>query len=735
MTSAFKQLGLAFCLLTSMTTSYAGEVNPKLCPADFLASQPKFISSNTNDQRVHITADSARVDSDAVTYFEGAVRAQQANRLLEADRIRYDRTTEDVLATGNIVYSIDNSRITGDEVEFNLNTSQGVVRNADYFTGTVNGRGHAETIDILGKTKLELNSANYTTCPTGAEAWRLDSSSIFLDNEAHQGSASNVVLRVADVPIFYFPYFRFPLSENRLSGFLYPGLAVSNKHGTEITLPYYWNIAPSMDATFTLRNMTKRGLMLENEFRYLTENGTGSIEVDYLSDDKLYGDDRGLYAWKYAGNPSAGWSTTVDYTSVSDTEYINDFSDSLASSSLTHLNRQATLNYNHENFVFSGILQNYQRLSGEQPYAKAPQLILNSRFTNQDNQLNYDVETQYVHFDHSNPTKVIGDRVVIKPFISYPLLSDPGFFIPKLSVQHMQYNLDQLSSPTDDPTPSATIPVFSTDMGVFFERDTKIADTDLLQTLEPRLFYLYAPNVEQDNLPVFDTALTTFSESLFYSENRFSGYDRVGDANQLTASLMTRFYRQDTGTEMFNAAVGQIIYFSDRVVTLPGGTSDITDRSSYITTLSFTPDSKFKILSEFYFDSELDHTEVSNSRISYQAGPRSLISYDYRFRRNELRTQGISFIWQINPGWRVFGGYENDLEHDHRLQDFFGFRYDNCCWGVRIIGHEYFDSLDTNGTAQYQSAIWLELELKGLSSLGSEKRIDSILESGILGFR
>ncbi len=734
MTTVFKQFGLAFCLIMLVNSLRAGEVNPELCPADFISNQPKFISSTTDDQRVHITADSARVDSDAVTYFEGEVRAQQANRLLEADKVRYDRTTEDVKATGNIVYSIDNARVTGDAIEFNLNTTQGKVFNAEYFTGSVNGRGHAEVIDIKSKTLLELNSATYTTCPPDAEAWKLNSSNISLNNESHQGSATNVVLRLAKIPIFYFPYFRFPIGEERLSGFLYPGLAVSNKHGTEITLPYYWNIAPSMDATITMRNMTRRGLMLENEFRYLTRSGFGEIEVNYLPDDKLFNDDRAEYSWIYSGAPSAGWSTAVDYRSVSDTEYINDFSNNLANSSITHLNRQATLAYNHENFVFSGLVQNYQRISGEQPYARAPQLTLNSRFTNIDNQLNYDVNSEYVYFDHSDSAKVIGDRIVINPFISYPIQTDPGFFIPKLSLHHLQYNLDQLGAPTDNKTPSATVPIFSTDMGVFFERDTGFAGTELLHTLEPRLFYLYAPNVDQSELPVFDTALTTFSQSLFYAENRFSGKDRIGDSNQLTASLTTRFYRQDNGTEVFNAAIGQIIYFRDRLVTLPGGTADTTDRSSYITSLSLTPDPKIKITSEFHFDSEFEHTEVSNSRVSYQAGPDSVINYDYRFRRNELRTQGISFAWRINPGWRVFGGYETDIENDRRLEDFFGIHYDNCCWAVRILGHEYFDKLEA-GTARYESAIWFELELKGLSSIGSRKRIDSILESGILGYR
>jgi len=746
-TSAFSQTGLAFCLLTMVATVYAEEitatsyteksteVDPKLCPTDFISNQPKFISSNTTDQRIHITADSARVDSDAVTYFEGTVRAQQANRLLEADRVRYDRNTEDVLATGNIVYSTINSRLTGDSLEFNLNTTQGKLHNAHYFTGTVNGRGKAETIEIKSKTLLELNSATYTTCPPDSEAWALDSSSIMLNNESHQGSATNVVIKVASIPIFYFPYFRFPISEERLSGILFPGLAVSNKHGTEISIPYYWNIAPNMDATITFRNMTRRGLMLENEFRYLTKQGSGQIKINYLANDKLYEDDRAEYIWSYSGAPSAGWSTSVNYHSVSDIDYVSDFSNTLATTSVTHLNREATLTYNHESFVFNSLVQNYQRLTGEQPYAKVPQLTLNSRFTNQDNQLNYDVNSEYVRFEHSDSSRLVGDRIVINPYVSYPIQSDPGFFIPELSLHHIQYNLDQLASPTDNATPNATVPVFSTDMGVFFERDTSIAGTELLHTLEPRLFYLYAPNVDQNDLPVFDTALTTFSQSLFYSKNRFSGKDRIGDSNQLTASLTTRFYRQDTGAEVFNAAVGQIIYFKDRIVTLPGGTVDDTDRSSYITSISITPNSRLTLSSEFNFDSELEHTEVANSRISYRANSDSVINYSYRFRREELRTQGLSFTWRINPGWRIFGGYEYDILNERRLQDFAGIRYDNCCWGVRILAHEYFDRLETDGRERYQGAVWLEIELKGLSSIGQGKKIDSLLENGILGYQ
>ena len=737
MTAVLRPLSLGLCLLSISTTLIAAGVNPELCPSGFINNESTFIPTTTNDQRVFISADSASVDSDAVTVFEGTVRAQQANRLLEADYVRYDRNTEAITAKGNIVYSVVtptiNTKLSGDTIEYNVITSKGTVHNTEYFTGSVNGRGRAQTIHIKSDKEFEMDSATYTTCPPDDQSWELYGSNISIDNESRQGSATNVVVSVASVPVFYFPYLRFPIGEQRLSGLLYPGITVSNRHGTEISIPYYWNIAPNLDTTITLRNMTRRGLMLENEFRYLTDQSTGVIEINYLPNDKVFDDDRKQYIWSHTGAPSAGWSTSVDYKFVGDTQYIDDFSDTLASSSVTHLKREGVLAYNHQNFEFNALLQNYQNITGVQPYERVPQLTLNSRFTNEANKLNYDVKSEYVRFAHEDETQLIGERLVINPFISYPIESDPGFFIPQLSVHHLQYNLDQLVQPTDEATPSATVPVFSTDMGVFFERDMDFAGTKLLHTLEPQLFYLYAPKVDQSSLPVFDTALTTFSSSLFYSQNRFSGNDRIGDANQLTASVATRFFRQDTGNEVFNAMVGQIIYFRDREIILPGGVVDTTDRSSYIASLSFNPTSRINLSSEFIVDSELEHTSVTNSRLSYKVASDTIINYDYRFRRNELRTQGLSFAWRINPRWQVFGGHESDLENDHRLENFFGLRYDDCCWGLRIVGHEYFDKL-VGTNPRYESAVWLELELKGLSSLGSRKKIDTLLEDGILGY-
>jgi len=728
------------CTVLFPASLYAEEPSPQpkaddgLCPAEFIASQPKPIEGDKSDKRVYISADKAHVDSESVTYFEGTVKARQADRILEAEKVRYDRNTEQIDAEGKITYATSGMKVTGESAKFNLENNQGEVKNAQYFTGSVNGRGEAEVISIKSKHRVELDSASYTTCPPGDEAWALRANAIKLDNEKRQGTASNVVLEVANIPVFYLPYIRFPIGEERMSGLLYPGLGQSDRHGTSFSLPYYWNIAPHFDATITPTNMTKRGISLETELRYLTENNQGIFDATYLPSDKAFNnEDRRQLVWNHTGSPALGWSTLIDYKEVSDTNYLDDFAGSLATSSVTHLNQEGKLSYNHPHFLFQARVQNHQNISGEEPYKREPQLNLDSRFTNQDNQFNYDINTEMVRFDHTEESRVIGQRIYLKPFISYPFQSEPGFFIPKLSLHHLQYDLDRLPAATDDDDPNVTIPVFSADMGIFLERDFTFGETELLQTLEPRLFYLYAEEKDQSSLPVFDTALTTFGESLLFSENRFSGRDRIGDANQLTTALSTRFYRSDTGAEVLNATLGQIIYFEDRDVILPGGSVETTDRSSYIGLLSFTPNRRLKFIGDLQWDPETKHTEVGNYRVSYTTEKGQVINYDYRFRRNEIRTQGVSFAWRFNPAWQVFGGHQYDLENDHRLENFLGVRYDNCCWAVRLVAHEQFDTL-VNGSARFDNAVFLELVLKGLSSLGSRKEIDTLVENGILGY-
>jgi LPS-assembly protein len=707
-----------------------------LCPPGYKLQIPKPDKATLQDPRIHIDADSATVDSQAVTHFSGSVVIHQADKQLRADQVTFNRNNNQLDAQGNIVFTTGEIQVKGDQAHFNTQTNQGKVDNADYQTGTVNGRGKAKAINVESKTKLNLEDATYTTCPRDHVAWQLRADKIDLNNENHQGTAKSVVLDIGHVPVLYLPYLRFPIGDDRMSGFLYPAISVSQSSGTEIATPYYLNIAPNMDATITPHNMSKRGLMLENEFRYLTDNGKGQIELDHIGQDTLYGSSRTKFDWTHQDNPGAGWSSAVDYHYVSDLDYLNDFSGTLTSAATTTtLNRQGTLSYNQSLYVFTASIQDHQTISGTEPYQRLPQLTFNTRLGNVDNSWNYDFNSEFVNFDHRDPTMVVGQRVKLNPYLAYPIVGDAGFFKPKLTLNYLQYNLDRVSS-TQPKQPDVSVPVFSLDTGIYLERDTSIGNSKLLQTLEPRLFYLYAPYRDQSMLPVFDTALSTFSQTLLFSENRFSGNDRIGDANQVTAAVTTRLYNQDNGAELFNLTLGQIFYFRDREVVLPGQPVDTANRSNYIGAVNFTPNPNWNLNGDWQYNPDTHHTEVGNARLQNRPGPGRVINLEYRFTREQLRTEGVSFTWRIDPRWQILGGSQYDLLNEHRLQNFAGLSYESCCWGIRLVWGERFDKLVNNdpNNPRYEHAIYLEFALKGLSSLGSGKDIDTLLKNGILGY-
>ena len=722
--------------LVGIATTVAADESDVLCPPGYKLNIPKLDKALINDKNTHIDADSATVDSQAITRFEGTVVVRQGDKQLTADKVNYDRRTNLVDAQGNVVFTMGETQIKGDHARMNLQTNQGRVDNADYQTGTVNGRGKATVITVENKHELSLDDAIYTTCPRDHVVWQLRADKINLNNENHQGTAKNMVLDIAHVPVLYLPYIRFPIGEERMSGFLYPAFAISQSNGTEIAIPYYWNIAPNMDATITPHNMSKRGLMLENEFRYLTPHSYSVVELDHIGQDTVYGRSRTKLDWTNESQPGAGWSSSVDYHYVSDNQYLNDFASSLSSvATTTSLNRSGSLTYNQTSYVFGATLQDHQTLSGTEPYQRLPQLTFSTRAANTNNSWNYDFSSEFVNFDHRDPGKVVGQRIKLSPYLSYPIVKDAGYFKPKLSLNYLQYKLDHTSGAQPE-QPDVTVPVFSLDTGIYLERDTSIGDIKLLHTLEPRLYYLYAPYRDQSTLPIFDTALTGFSQSLLFSENRFSGNDRIGDANQVTAAVTTRFYRQDDGRELFNATLGQIFYFRDREVVLPGQGVDTKTRSNYLGNVTFTPSPYWSLNGDWQYNPDTKHTETGNIYLQNHPGEGRVINLEYRFTRDALRTEGVSFAWRINPRWQAFGGHQYDIINKHRLQNFFGLRYDSCCWGIRLVWGERFDRLLNNdpNDPRYEHAIYLEFMLKGLSSLGTGKDIDTLLKNGILGY-
>ncbi len=679
-------------------------------------------------ETVRVWADRAEADRAGHSRFSGDVVVRQDGRQLEAQRADYERSTDEVHAQTGVRFFQNGLTITSTSADVNLGTNRGLLDSASYRFAGRHASGDAQRVHLEGEQRMRLDDATYTTCPPEHVDWLLRASRIDLDEASGQGSANNVVLRFKDVPFLYLPYIRFPISDRRMSGFLFPNFGLSEKNGTELVVPYYFNIAPNQDDTLTPRYMSRRGLMLDNEYRYLTQNSSGQINATYLPNDRVYGDDRAAASWRHSSRVGPGWSSYVDYNYVSDPQYLYDFGNDLETSNVDHLNRRAELTYNSRDWVFNTRVQDYQTLRGTDPYQMLPALSLASRGLEDNNALNYSFTGQAVRFADGGQ-RPVGTRVDLRPAVSFPMRHLAGYAVPQLALDYASYQLDDTTAEANT-TPARALPIFSLDSGLYFERDTRIGGTPLIQTLEPRLYYLYTPYRDQSALPVFDTAAYDFGVGQLFRNYRFSGPDRIGDANQLTTAVTTRLLRADTGREVADFSLGQIQYFADRRVTLDG-TPETASSSDLVAALGVRPNPHLALVAELQWDPQTNRTDVGGSRISYLAGNGGRLSLSHRYRRGRLETAEAAAAWPITPRWRALARWQYSLRDDATLERLAGFEYGSCCWGLQFMAREYVTTDFENPSKSF----FVVLQLKGLSSLGDSSKIEQVLERGILGYR
>jgi len=666
----------------------------------------------SNDEKTHLQSDKAELSGENISRFSGNVIIQQQDKRIETDEAEYKKQTEQIEAKGNVRFITPDIQVKSETASFNLKSDKAVLTKAEYQSLTSRARGNAEKIEVKNSNVTELSHATYTTCDPNNSDWLLSASNITLNNETHQGYARHVVLRFKDVPFFYFPYLRFPISEDRLSGFLFPTFGNSDQHGTEFKIPYYWNIHPQLDATITPWYMSKRGTLLHTEFRYLTENNNGTLVAEYLNNDKIVNAKRERLHWKHESKPGLGWQAKAEYNYIADNNHLIDFSNDLNRTSSTYLIRSGDVSYNSQNWILNIKAEDHQILIGVEPYKRLPQITLNSRYATKDNSFNYSLQSEVVRFDHTSSSEIIGERLHLKPSISFPLRSTAGFFEPKLSVQYTSYNLEQTSGETKL---SRTIPTFSLNSGLFFERDSQFFNTSYIQTLEPQLFYVYTPYKDQSAFPVFDTSIYEFNVNQSFTDYRFNGIDRIGDDNRLTAALATRFINQENGLEVFMARIGQIYYFTDRKVQLDTITPiDTLSRSNIIAEIKtqFNAYGKWNLSSQAEWDPVLKENVFSSSKLGYQYNDFNL-NLAHRYQQNQLDTREVKIDWKINLRWQFNAKHLYDIKDDHVIENLFGINYESCCWALKLSSKEHYVS-----STQTDRGIYLELILKGLGGFG-----------------
>ncbi len=706
---------LSLGLLASPSILWA--VEWQSCKASVNKPVIASLPENLQAEDTYLEADKALLSKVGESQLWGNVFIVNDGKQYFADKIIYNRNTEIAKAKGHVKSLTKHLYVSSKEATFNLKTQNNIATDASYQifedNGDLNSRGTSQSIHQLGDKFTYLNNTTYSTCPIDQTSWYLSSSTIKLNHEKEVGTARNVTLRVSkkNMPVFYFPYLSFPLTNERKSGFLLPSYTNSGKLGIGISIPYYFNLAPNYDYTLTPNFYSKRGIKYDNTLRYLTPKHNGVLNYEVLfNDNKRSAENRHYYNIRHLTQFSDRTKLSIDAEGASDVNYFDDFSDNLKASSRTIFERRIEAQTSGDHWNLMGRLQDFQLLDGtSDPYRRLPQIVFNYDPDISNNSTDLSVSSELVYFDKKKQTSATtGSRFDVNASVSKNFSSLSYFLKPSLRLRYTQYNLN--NNPPGKNKITRTLPTFSVDSGIFFERD--FANGKKVQTLEPRLFYTHTPYTDQDDIPIFDTSENSFRYDQLFSESRFSGKDRIEDTNRLSASLTSRILDQATGNELFTASVGQIFHFNNRNVTLPGNNSKTNPRSELALEFSGNLNENITVSSTSLWKADASHILSGQLRLNYQDDKSRSVNSTYRYRQDSLKQLDLDFSVPVKNNWRLTGGWNQDLLNQRTLENNLGIEYTTCCIRSRISAKKYLTS-DNN---TYDNAIFMEVSFKGLGS-------------------
>ncbi|WP_288375713.1 LPS-assembly protein LptD [uncultured Pseudomonas sp.] len=767
----------------------------------------------------------------------GDVVMRQGSMQAEADEANLYQAENRGELKGNVKIRDNGTLVVGDQAEVQLDTGEAKVDNAEYVMHKSHIRGSALYAKRAENAIIRLKDGTYTTCEPGSNAWQLKGNNITLNPATGFGTGTNVTLRVKDIPVFYTPYIYFPIDDRRQSGFLPPSFSTSSDTGFMLVTPYYFNLAPNYDATLYPRYMAKRGLLMEGEFRYLTKSSEGQFGGAYLNDEdddrKLqtdYKKERWMVNWQHKGGLDERLMTEVDYTDISDPFYFQDLeSDQIGVQKRDFINQQGALTYRGDSYTARLNVHAFEMATISQitPYDRLPQITLNGMLPYHPAGFNFSYDTEAVRFDRNLKNDLVfnkdgqpdaslgvvtdpfgnvlggrridesvtgiaranGTRLNIAPAMSLPMEASYGYITPKLKYAYTSYDLDldsqgkaqaiaQSANPAYGSYHSSLnrdIPIFSVDSGLYFDRNTSLFGTNYRQTLEPRLFYLYVPNKDQKDIPLFDSGETLFSYDSLFRDNRFSGIDRIGDENKLSLGVTTRWI-EENGFERQRFSIGQAYYFEDRKVQLPGIDYRTRDDaksnvSPYALVYQYAFNRDWRFNSDFNWDPDSRSTRSGSAMFHYQPedNPNKVVNLGYRYRNDtisydsltgtwkvgggdygtpgdpnyikdyyKIQQHDFSVIWPIVPQWSVIARWQHDYNRNRTLEAMGGFEYDSCCWKLRLINRYWLDTDDFSQALPQNEkgdhGVFLQIVLKGLGGVVGNK-VESFLDQGIQGYR
>ena len=758
-------------------TSAEAEALPEFCSGKY---RPVAITPRNNTS-ILIEADESIADKNGDAVFKGNVEFHQQDKKIISDQATWSQTQRSATFTGNVSIITPELVMSGDSAVINdsaqAEQKNAQVKHSEYSLPNAHIRGTAATINSQGESFIQLIDSTYTFCEPGHNDWDIKASEINLDRESGIGSAWHTQLRIKEVPIMYLPYYRFPIDDRRMTGFLDPTFTINGEvQASEMSVPFYLNLHPQVDATITPKEILDHGLLWQGQVRHLTSIfGYGELNYSELKNDRSYlqedGDtprqDRWLINYQQRGDINENWHHRWVYNEISDNDYINDTKSSLGINRETHMPTRGEIYFDKSSWHFNVLGERYQTVDdtialADRPYKRLPQLNLNfvpDSFSG----LTGSMKSQATQFKRDNDkltgaSAINGTRLVLDSSVSYTFEWPFAYITPKADYNIRQYQLQDVEQSLIDSgydeNPSVAIPKYSVDAGLFFERELEAFDSGYIQTLEPRIMHLQVPYYDQSDIPNFDSSALTFNASQLFRDYRFNGNDRIGDANQTTLGLTTRFLKDSNGTETFNASIGRIYYHEDRRVQLSSSTvseADSRKKSSDIIESTWNPYDQWRLYSMIEYgeapkvvgeDSEHDILQKQFS-IEYNDKLNHMANISLRENTSEsIRQLDLGVFWALNDSWALIGSRKKDLWNydssdvkpvDPIIEALAGFEYQSCCWRAQVLYQEQSKRLTDDEDSADKTYSWLlRIELKGFASFGANP--DDIMNQSIRGY-
>lgn len=770
-------------------------------PSPFPTQSPDLIAQ----QPTTATAASGIYPQTGPIQLQGHVHLIEGNRQLFTDKLTIYKqsqgTFKSAVAKGHVKLLEPGFRVDATEATVDNVQDCQTLQNACFRLYERHAHGSSEVITIQSKTHMDLKTATYTTCNPYQNTWYLGAEQVTLNKDTGRGQARHATLYLKEMPVLYFPYINFPIDNRRETGFLFPNAGYDRYSGLILSTPFYWNLAPNYDALLTPTLYTKRGVEARGLFRYLLPRSTGEFEAAILPDDRVYkafqkkhlqyhplmsNEDprvtglkgnatREAVRIKHLTRFNPNWEGRVAYYWVGDDNYFEDFGPTLSAASTTQQLQQADLLYQDCNWNSALRLQQYQTLHPflgpvtHDVYKRLPQLTFTHTYTELPLDLEWAIEGDITHFDHTHKRLfATGNRFQTRPSLRLPFVTPGWFFIPRLQWDFLSENLHVPPCPQDSrdvffnhpsvhflhplrisPHPTRSIPLFDIDSGLIFERHLNIGQCPYIQTLEPHIYYLCVPYRNQKHLAVFDTTFVPFDFNQLYRDNRFSGFDRIGDTNQVTLGLTQRFLSAQSGIERLNIALGQIFYFKHRKVFLRPSEDLLRhqDHSALVGRMAYRLNPAWSVYGEMEWDPNEKQADKRSINIQYNPDPLDVINLRYLFIRDNpnvlnpltlrperLDQADISCAWRLSEQWRILGRWHYDIAR-HRSNDILlGIEQQGCCTAFRFAVTRFLLPNDPlRHRAQHRTRFQLQIVLKGLAGVGT--KIQPMLSEKIPGYQ